>query len=485
MGVSVLCAYCANVLLPSNATAATPRISAKFAASTTRVSVSGRLGHGTVRAAPKRSAWRVVLEEKITSGKRSTWVVRSHAALRSKAGTSTFAMKWTVPAADRGSWLTLRLEVLAGRVVVTRSATKRVRLQSSGSRSSEPSGPAPTQPSQPAPITGPAIWKDEGAGLTPVTPISGQLAGLTEDSVGGVWTVYPDGTANLEVHPWGFAGSSLPLQMSLSGVASVTGGSGEGGRAVLILKTDGTVWTEGDGSWGQLGNGTQGTGDYSATPVQVPGLSGITQVATADGETNYALKVDGTVWGWGQGGAGGLGNGSGAIVSSPIQIPGLSNVVWIAGGGGPDGFAVESNGTVWAWGCEANGIHGDGPNDPAYYTVHQVPGLSGITRVFLGGLGNSTVFAIGVGGQVWAWGWDQWDATGTDPVGSVGSQTVYFPTLVPNVSDAVAAGYDLILRGDGRVYDWSSARGRAAVAPALASTPTGATLLSGSYVFVP
>ncbi len=478
VGVGLLCLCCANVMLPSDADAATPGVSANFVTSTTQVSVSGRVGRGTVRAARRRSAWRVMLEEEITSGKRGTWVVCSHAALRSKAGVSTFATKWTVPTADRENWLRLRLVVLAGRVVVTRSAAEFVRLPNS-----RPSGSQPTQPSQPpASITGPAIWRDAGlgAGLAPVTPISGQLTGLTE-VFGGVWTVYADGTANLEVGPsseFTFRGSSLPLQASLSGVASVTGNLGLEGRTVLILKTDGTVWTEGDGSSGEFGNGTQGTGDYSSTPVQVPGLSDVTQIASGP-MSDFALKADGTVWEWGN------------IVAStvPVKNPRLSNVVWLAGGGGPDGIAVESNGTVWVWGCEANDIHGDGPNN-AVSATGQVPGLTGITRVFFGdsGTGDDTAFAIGVGGQVWAWGANPGDETGTVSAGSrwpAFSEPVSSPTEVPNVSDAVAVGYDLILRGDGGVYDWNNARQGTAVAPTLASTPTGAALLGGSYVFVP
>ena len=60
--------------------------------------------------------------------------------------------------------------------------------------------------------------------------------------------------------------------------------------------SNGTAWSWGDNTFGELGNGT--TTDAS-TPVEVSGLSNVVQVSGGD-EFSAALKADGTVWGLGQ-----------------------------------------------------------------------------------------------------------------------------------------------------------------------------------------
>jgi alpha-tubulin suppressor-like RCC1 family protein len=65
----------------------------------------------------------------------------------------------------------------------------------------------------------------------------------------------------------------------------------------LALRSDGTVWSWGDNSEGELGDSTRPSG---ATPAQVPRLTGITQIAAGTGgRHSLALRSDGTVWAWG------------------------------------------------------------------------------------------------------------------------------------------------------------------------------------------
>lgn len=47
--------------------------------------------------------------------------------------------------------------------------------------------------------------------------------------------------------------------------------------------------------------------DFSSSPVRVPGLARIAAIAGGTG-TGYALRSDGTVWAWGHGSSGELGN---------------------------------------------------------------------------------------------------------------------------------------------------------------------------------
>lgn len=114
--------------------------------------------------------------------------------------------------------------------------------------------------------------------------------------------------------------------------------------------TDGTVVAWGLNNAGQLGDGTVSN---RATPVAVKGWSGVNQVA-AGGLPGYAgqsaaLRSDGTVWVWGYGKSGQLGLGVNASMGTPTQVPGLSGVVQIAASG-DDTYALNTDGSVWAWG---------------------------------------------------------------------------------------------------------------------------------------
>jgi hypothetical protein len=82
-------------------------------------------------------------------------------------------------------------------------------------------------------------------------------------------------------------------------------------------------WTWGDNFFGVLGDGS--TGGSRPTPGQVPGLSGITQVAISyNGGDLFALGPDGVVWGWGLNGEGQLGDGTTTQRRTPVQVPGLT-----------------------------------------------------------------------------------------------------------------------------------------------------------------
>ena len=121
---------------------------------------------------------------------------------------------------------------------------------------------------------------------------------------------------------------------------------------VSSLKADGTVWT-----WGNNTNGELGIGDFNtkATPVQVVGLENIIDIAVGYHDT-LAVKSDGTVWSFGANSNGQLGNHSSKTSNIPVQVldedgnP-LTNIVKVASN--PNNyrsFAIDKDGNVWRWG---------------------------------------------------------------------------------------------------------------------------------------
>ena len=163
----------------------------------------------------------------------------------------------------------------------------------------------------------------------------------------------------------------------------------------IHLKDDGTLWTWGNNTNGQLGNGTT---TNSSVPAQLSGLTGITSLA-AGNDYSVCLKNDGTLLAWGNNAFGQLGDGSTTQRTTPVQVPGLSGVIAIAAGYDHT-VALTSDGTVWAWGNNSNGQLGDASatqrNSPA-----QVSNVSSVTAI---AAGNGFTIALASNSTVWAWG---------------------------------------------------------------------------------
>ncbi|OLF17012.1 hypothetical protein BU204_13830 [Actinophytocola xanthii] len=195
-----------------------------------------------------------------------------------------------------------------------------------------------------------------------------------------------------------------PVQVSgLTGVTAIAG-AGSGGYA---LRGDGgTVWSWGANWDGELGSGTScdpGTanGCFSRVPVQVSGLTGVTAIgatpAGSHGATGFAVTNDGAAWAWGTNDRGTLGNGGACQANTragchspvPVRVSGLEGVTGIAGGPGV-GYALRSDGSVWAWGENALGELGNGAGCGAPATCLstvpvRVTGLSRASVVTPGG----------------------------------------------------------------------------------------------------
>jgi alpha-tubulin suppressor-like RCC1 family protein len=219
----------------------------------------------------------------------------------------------------------------------------------------------------------------------------------------------------------------------------------------LVLRADGTVWSWGYGSGGQLGLGNTTT---RTSPTQIPTLQNVVQVV-ARGSFSLALKADGTVWAWGDN-SGGRTGGSGTIV--PVQINGLSNIVSInAGTNTAAAFATDASGQVYAWGSNSAAQLGTGQTSPGGNPVPRlVPGAEGAVAV---SASDAAVLSLRQDGKVVAWGSNANKALA--PVAGTATAPVVIDALsgvqaVASTSINIAGQY-YALKSDGTVVAWGQA----------------------------
>ncbi len=216
----------------------------------------------------------------------------------------------------------------------------------------------------------------------------------------------------------------------------------------IALKSDGTIW-----GWGQNNNYQLGNSPATAQqlfPIQIGVSNDWDQIATSSGDTSFALKTDGTIWGWGSntgyllfpdsnittvstptqinsssdwikmrlgsshilaqkqdgtlwswgsGNSGGLGNGITISTTTPQLI---SNDTWKSFSAGTNmSFGIKNDGTLWAWGKNNNGQLGDGTTLNRLLPV-QIGTDSDWNSVET--RGSLTTMATKTDGTVWYWG---------------------------------------------------------------------------------
>jgi alpha-tubulin suppressor-like RCC1 family protein len=223
---------------------------------------------------------------------------------------------------------------------------------------------------------------------------AGNFHSLALKNDGTVWTWGSNSLGQLG--NGNYADSNVPVQVSnIAGVVAIAGGDAHS----LALKNDGSVWSWGDNLGGQLGNGTSIL--KSNVPVQVSSLTGVIAIA-AGAYHSLALKNDGTVWAWGDNGFGQLGNGTNIVKSNvPVQVSSLTGVIAIAAGT-YHSLALKNDGTVWAWGYNNYGQLGNGSNIFYSNVPVQVSSLTGV--IAIAAMGSSHSLALKNDGTVWAWG---------------------------------------------------------------------------------
>lgn len=196
----------------------------------------------------------------------------------------------------------------------------------------------------------------------------------------------------------------------------------------------------GYGGSGELGNGVDEPNVSRNVPGKVNGLTGVTAI-TAGSYHTLALKKDGTVWAWGENADGELGNGTYTNSSVPIQVSGLTGVTAIAGGEFSS-LALKADGTVWSWGLL---------DAPIGNVPKVVSGLAGVIAI-AGGFDHA--LALQSDGTVWAWGDNSFGQLGVGPSVQTYGMLVQVSGLSGVVAIAAGYSYSLALANDGTVWGW-------------------------------
>jgi alpha-tubulin suppressor-like RCC1 family protein len=285
------------------------------------------------------------------------------------------------------------------------------------------------------------------SGVSPTAIAAGEGTGYPDS--GGGYVIGSDGS----LYAWGYnadgelgdgtntgpdscnngggpvACSTTPVKVALPTGVTPRAIATAGGSAFAI-GSDGHLYAWGYNGSGELGDGTTTSTD---TPVVVSLPSGVTPTAIAGtSQAVYAIGSNGHLYAWGDNVYGELGNGTdtgpdlcGAIYpcsTVPVQVSLPSGVTptAIAGGGPLDGYAIGSDGHLYAWGYNAAGELGDGTDTgPDLCSVPEMIGTpqqlpcstvpiqvslpSGVTptAVAQNGYGGSV---IGSDNNIYAWG---------------------------------------------------------------------------------
>ncbi|WP_285597552.1 hypothetical protein [Kineosporia sp. NBRC 101731] len=180
--------------------------------------------------------------------------------------------------------------------------------------------------------------------------------------------------------------------------------------------------------WGRNTSGQLGLGSYVSygTPQPVPGAWSRVTVGT---EHTCALDTGGAAWCWGRNLAGatlGTASGNSTNVPTPVVVSGVSGERWTGIDAGLNATCgTRSDGTLWCWGAQSQGVLGNGTSTTSATRPARVSG-GGTDWAGVQVSSNEHACATRTSGTLYCWGSNGYGQIGTGTSGG----TVTAPVAV-------------------------------------------------------
>ena len=209
-----------------------------------------------------------------------------------------------------------------------------------------------------------------------------------------------------------------------------------------VITTDGSLYTWGENSYGQLGNGTINE-RYDADTYNIPRkiMDNVQEVSLGN-KYSAAITTDGSLYTWGSNSYGQLGDGTTTDSPTPIKIMDNVKAVSLSSKTEYDRqtAAITTDGSLYMWGRNDDGQLGDGTTTDSSVPVKIMENVQSVS------LGWECSAAITTDGSLYIWG----DAGYDNGMASL------TPAKILDDVQSVSMGYSqgAAITTDGSLYTW-------------------------------